>query len=227
MSLKDWAVMSSSIDRVFLALVVAFVAGCGERPPMRGRAPQVGSMDRSRYQCWEGGPHIVLPDSLRGDWHGDRMGSDPLDPSRDYGRACQVGRPFGLINVGRGNALVFADPPMVAWDLRGTDDSQDFFVLLAWEDESLDDLLDKAKARGSLEETSQRWIIEGRGAGLLYAGDNSAGTVVGRVEIPVAPGTYRILKSEFDEKGAGHVVRVRLQRDAGEGASPSPGLPPR
>ncbi len=210
--------MSNVLRAAFPAVIalVAFVSGCGGRPPVPNRAAPIGSMDRYIYQCWEGGPHIVLPDSLRGDWHGERMGNDPLDPSCDYGRACKVERHFGLIDVGRGKALVFTDPPMVAWDPQSTGDVQDFFVLLAWEQKSLDDLLDRTKARATLKETGQRWLIEGRGAGLLYAGDDAGGSVVGRVDIPLAPGAYRILTAEFDELGAGHVVRVHLRREPDE-----------
>ena len=108
-------------------------------------------MEKYKYDCWDGGPFIVLPESAIGSWHGVVGDRDPLDPQTDYGRACAIKGKFELIPVGNEQALVLGpDPPMVAYSPRSTANEIDLFILEAWNKVDLDTLIDKRwKARNS------------------------------------------------------------------------------
>jgi hypothetical protein len=117
-------------------------------------------MEKYKYQCWEGGPHIILPESLKKAWKGHAMAFDPLDPSTDYGRACAVTGDFGLIPVGSGHALVLAQsPPMVAWSPLSSTDTIDVFILKSWFGMDLDSLVDATMETAELKDTGETWQI--------------------------------------------------------------------
>ena len=61
-----------------------------------------------------GGPLILLPDGLP--WRGAPFNADPLSTEHDYGRACAVRDYAGVVQAGRGTALILSDEPLAtAW----------------------------------------------------------------------------------------------------------------
>jgi hypothetical protein len=181
----------------------------GDPPPSR-ETESIATLRGYKYQCWEGGPHILLPDYLRRDWRG--VGAIPLDAASDYGRACAVPGDFGLIQVGAGQALVLAQsPPMVAWSANSPAGVQDVFVLKSWQQFDLDGLLDEALSRAVFRDTGSRWVIPKPGAALYYAGDDPAKPLVGRIDIPLQAGTHKILSSIYADTTRGEVVVIRLE----------------
>lgn len=168
-------------------------------------------MEKYVYQCWEGGPHIVLPFSLRPYWKGYELGSDPLDLSRDYGRACAVTESFGFIQVGDGQALVLAqDPPMVAWSPQSSTEAIDLFILKSWFSMDLDSLIDETLNNVKLECTGKLWNIRDNQLGVYYAGDNPLDPIAGEIQIPCQQGTYELWMLHCKDEKRGDIVMIRL-----------------
>jgi hypothetical protein len=170
-------------------------------------------MDRYEYQCWDGGPHVVLPTAVAQSWRGHESTSDDLlDPASDYGRACQIEQPYGFIDVGSARALVLPDPPLVAWDPRSAAEPL-FFVLLGWDTDDTDGLLDRAKTKTELRDMEVTWVIPEDGVRVIYAGDDPDGTVGGRIDIPMAAGSYALFKGEYRVANDGHVVVLKFVQE--------------
>ena len=66
-------------------------------------------MSDIKYFSCEGGPHLLLPKSMRSEWRGMGDDYDPTRSDTDYARACAVEPPIGLIHVGSQQALVSAE----------------------------------------------------------------------------------------------------------------------
>jgi hypothetical protein len=202
------------ILRLVWIAVAAFLAlGCGptgrQQPSQTGGS--VAGMKRYRYQCWEGGPHILLPNYLRTEWRGYQVSRHPLDPSTDYGRACAVPGDFGLIRVGAGHALILGQsPPMIAWSPESPAGTQNLFILKSWEGLDLDSLLDTVLASADFRSTGLQWTIPEPGAALYFAGDDLEKPVAGRLDVPVPAGTYNLLSSKYADVRKGEVVAIRL-----------------
>ena len=71
-------------------------------------------MEKFDYLACDGGPHMLLPVALSGQWKGVTSMLNPLDPKTDYGRACAAVETsqMAVVSVGGGQALVFQDPPL-------------------------------------------------------------------------------------------------------------------
>ena len=134
------------------------------------------------------------------------MAADILAPETDYGRACQIQSPFGFISVGGVDALVFSDPPLAAWDLSSTPEEHYFFVLLGWNSVDTDALIDRAKAHAILTATDQCWDVPEGGARMIFAGDDSDGSIVGRIDIPSLAGKYNLSTGVYNLVPDGRVL---------------------
>ena len=175
--------------------------------------PPIAKMDRYLYQCFDGGPHIVLANTVATNWAGHEMAEDVLDPSTDYGRACQIRSQFGFISVGGVDALVFSNPPLAAWDPSSTADEHYFFVLLGWNSGDTDALIDRAKANAILTSTEQYWNVPEGGARMIFAGDDPDGSIVGRINIPSLAGRYNLSTGVYNVAADGHVLVLRFRTD--------------
>jgi hypothetical protein len=193
--------------------IACLTLGCSLNDPRHpDKTESVPRMERYKYQCWEGGPHLLLPDYLRGAWRGHDTGLRPLDPATDYGRACAVAGEFGLIPVGVGHALVLGqDPPMVAWSPHSPPRVEDIFVLKSWEHTDLDALLDAALGKAAFQETGLIWDVRESGGSIYYAGDDPIHPIAGRIAVPLLAGTYKILRSEYTDVTMGSLVVIRLE----------------
>ncbi|HUE72874.1 MAG TPA: Imm21 family immunity protein [Pirellulaceae bacterium] len=179
-------------------------------------------LKKYKYQCWEGGPHIVLPQSLKASWNGHQIGFHPLDPATDYGRAAAVPGDFGLISVGAGRALILAQsPPLVAWSPMSSADAIDLFILKSWSDQDLDLLIDAALEKADLQHTGDTWLIQDDQLGLYYAGDDPHKPIAGEITIPCQHGSYALWTYTHIEPGSGEVVMIRLIREKGAGQADS------
>ena len=173
-------------------------------------------MTEFKYFCADGGPHIVIPESLLKSWTGASNLVDILDPKTDYGRACAVSQPMGMLTVADGQALVLAgSPPMSAWrplpDGRGVD----VFVLESWNDQNLDALIKRAIAATpdeKMTDTGVSWKIDADNLMLMFAGESGAGnsSAYGILPMKITRGTYSIFKMQYDEaKGSVSIFRIR------------------
>jgi immunity protein 21 of polymorphic toxin system len=209
--------MRRLIGLVALFLVVPGGSSCTSSVDQATGAKAVAEvrrgMQKYKYQSWEGGPHIVLPESFKTSWQGHQLAINPLDPSTDYGRACAVSGDFGLIPVGKGRALVLAQsPPMVAWSPLSSADAIDLFVLKSWSDLGLDSLIDATVKKADLRPTGDTWQIQDDQLGLYYAGDDPQQPVAGEIVIPCRHGSYDLWTGTHTEPGGGEVVMTRLIR---------------
>ena len=177
----------------------------------------------SKYLACDGGPHLLLPFSARGDWKGCTDESDPLNPDTDYGRACLVEPPIGLVNVGAQKALVLAGNPLLTtWRGSPREGRLDLYVLEAWDEIDLDLLVDSAaSATQNTTDSGLRWVLKDGGISLMFAGEApgktntvSDNTVYGEIPIPVSPGTYKISTGSFDGEH-GRLWIARLERETG------------
>jgi len=94
-----------------------------------------------RYACNEGGPFVLLPQSVADRWEGADVGGDPLALTTDLGRACAIDDICGVISFEGSEILVIRHPPLLAWDEL---DCCCLFVLWAWHDEHTDGLIERA-----------------------------------------------------------------------------------
>src|SRR6266542_1864853 len=84
----------------------------------------------------DGGPHLFLPWDLVSHWHGVDGGVLPDFADTDYGRACDVPKPAGLLPVGPGQGLVIAgNPAMTYWVDTPNRTGGDLVVPRAWADD--------------------------------------------------------------------------------------------
>jgi hypothetical protein len=177
-------------------------------------------MTKYQYQSADGGPHIVLPDALRGAWAGGAFTG-----SGDYARACAVTGRFGLIPVGSANALVLAGSPgMVAFAPAADGGAADVIILEEWANTNLDGLIDRALAATptkAMTDTGKTWQVSGGGLTMIFAGDKPGDTAYGEERTPVPDGTYRLFEGLHKPKPLESVVICRLVPLAPQSA-PSP-----
>jgi hypothetical protein len=184
-----------------------------------GSASAVDEEDVEWFAC-DGGPHLILPRSLRRRWRGVENLADVLDPRTDYGRACAVAPPVGLIPVGDGAAVVLAgSPAMTGWRHSPHYEGVDFYVLEDLRAAGPDGLVEaalSALALNAIVDTGLRLMLKKAGLILMFAGDASGGAAYGEVGIATPPGVYRIMKAHHEgAEGSLWVIRLRPATEAG------------
>ena len=155
----------------------------------------------------EGGPHIVLPDLARDAWKGVSLDNyDVLDPSTDYGRACLVKEPVGLLSVGDQEALALAgSPPISAWMTAPKSGLIHLLVFERWPEEGPEELAEAIvpKLKSSdFSDTGLRWTVKSDGATLMSAADRPGSAYgFGEVRVPLRSSTYNILQARHEKRG--------------------------
>jgi hypothetical protein len=206
-----------SLWTIGLLLGASLVAGCDRSdagagsdiatPPAPATAP--AGMTKYIYQAADGGPHILLPDELRGAWRG----GNGISTSDDYARAGKVTGSFGLIPVGSGQGLVLAGSPgMAAIATRSDGRGADVIVLESWTSDNLDALIDESLAAlptGKLTDTKKTLTITASGATLIFAGDRPGNTAYGEERIKLEPGPYALHEGRH-KSNMGELVLCRL-----------------
>jgi hypothetical protein len=201
-------------------VATVMLTGCGQPAD---NAPQpspqkITGMSEFDYLACDGGPHLVLPKELSRQWKGASSYFEVLSASSDYGRACAAtsGRRMAIIPVGRGQAMVLANPPLSAWG-RSPEGWIDIYYLEAWADTNTDALLKRAIAAtptSAMTDTGKVMTLTEPGLILLFAGDQPGKTAFGELPIPIEPGGYRILEGHY--KGGTneeiYVYRLRPKR---------------
>lgn len=181
----------------------------GTSASARAEQTAAAGMTKYNYQCADGGPHIVLPDALRGAWSGGI-----LPTGGDYGRACAVTGDFGLIPVGEGQGLVLAgSPAMVALARSPDGNGADVFILQSWADMNLDGLVDRSLAAIPTEKmtpTGQTWQVDGGGLTAIFAADSPGDTAYGELRLSLPAGRYTLLKGHYNPKPNEEVVICRM-----------------
>ena len=87
---------------------------------------------------------------------------------------------------------------------------EEAFVLEAWNQLELDDLVDAARvSNGAWEDVGLTWSVPRGGAVLMFAGDRASSPVYGTVRLPVVARTYRITSSRLESNdGTGSIYRL-------------------
>lgn len=172
-------------------------------------------MSHFTYFACDGGPHLVLPKAVAAQWNGsDALGLITGKLTGDYGRACAVPAPFGMIPIGNNQALVLAEsPPMSAWGRSPDGDGVDVYLLESWKTTNLDALIESAIAATpttSMIDSKIIWTFDAIDAVLMFAGDKIGSSAYGQLDIALPAGKYRILKSHYnDPQGTLWIIRLK------------------
>lgn len=189
---------------LFFTISVIFISGCKKDTP-NSQMDEVDNMEagmnKYEYLCSDGGPFIIIPKSLSRKWKGHKINLiNPLDPKTDYGRACSIGSNWGKIKVGDGEALVFADPPMISWKYFEEEKYLEIYVMKFWKTTDLDSILDRVISNiksDSFKDTDATIHIDDSGLILVYAGDKIGDSLYGESYLAVDPGLYKIHAANF------------------------------
>jgi hypothetical protein len=177
---------------------------------------KASGMSGFEYLACDGGPHLVLPKELSGQWKGGG-GSvlAAINPLSDYRRACAAvtNQHMALISVGNGQAMVLAGPPMSAWG-RSPEGWIDIYYLEAWQDTNVDAMVKRAVAAtptSAMSDTGKVMTLTKPGLILLFAGDTPGSSAYGEFAIPIKAGSYQILEGHYKGRNweEGYVYRMR------------------
>lgn len=172
-------------------------------------------MCRHDYLACDGGPHLIVPSELRGQWRGGSwfgwmvliaasvlLRRSPKWLPGDYGRACAAvaDKSVALVRVGRGKAIVLQDPPMSAWG-HSPEGWVDVYDLQEWSSPNLDRLIRRAidvVPTAATKDTGCSLDLNAPDLVLMYAGDIAERSAYGQYLIPIEPGIYRVLTGVYD-----------------------------
>lgn len=168
---------------------------------------------KSRFFTSDGGPHLLLPNSVREYW-GKNHPVDLLTPGSDYQRACKIEPPFGFLEIGDAKGLILAGNPMITtWEQLPDKSGIDVCVFESWKIDNMDVLQTLALTAQSAAVFSGMgvdWIIPEGGLTLMYSGDRPGHSQYGEMNVPLKAGTYRVLKGSFhNDWGEVMIARVR------------------
>ncbi|MCK5272536.1 MAG: hypothetical protein KAJ52_08155 [Sedimentisphaerales bacterium] len=211
--------MQKMINRYLIILLTIFFAGCEDNETQMNEIEEsTPGMEKYKYLCSDGGPFIVIQNSLSSKWRGHKINmANPLDPKTDYGRACSIKDKWGMITVGMGTALVLADPPMISLGRSEGDKCIDIYVLQMWSNQNLDSLIDQALSGTSVDEfidTGKLLEVDDSGLLILYAGDKVGDTIYGELNIAVNYGIYSLYKAHYRDKNVELDIYRLRKRDA-------------
>ncbi|RPJ60862.1 MAG: hypothetical protein EHM23_01980 [Acidobacteria bacterium] len=186
------------------------------QPPLVAKPSEPAEPPSGEVQCFatDGGPHMILPNAARDSWNGvGEDFDDILDPSTDYGRACLVEEPVGLLSVGNHQALVLSgSPPMSGWMKGPQPDSIDVLVFNRWSEEGPEELAEKIVPKLTSKDfanTGLKWTVEGDGATLMSAVDRPGNSAYGEIPMRLSSGAYEILQARYEgRKGAFWIFRI-------------------
>ncbi|MEV0001019.1 Imm21 family immunity protein [Micromonospora sp. NPDC050980] len=195
------------IQRLAVAGADAIITDMGDL----GAALAATRRPKSRLSWVEsdGGPLVVVPESVLAQWRGVPNDFDPgdLDTWGDYGRACQVDGRAGSLEIGDGQALVLGDEPASTTYLS----AKRLFVrwIHGASEEQVIRLIPKAMETAAWEEVGT-WTTRGRAQlfDSALAGDELEHGR--RLVIDVAPGTYRIRTAYAEPASEAGIVLVQL-----------------
>ncbi len=160
------------------------------------------------WSCWQGGPHILLPEQVLHSWDGHRPPSDGrvidtkicFDGSvpADYWRACDVKELIGAISVGDQTGLVIGDEVPMSTLTHHPDGSLVIFVPMTWFSENsfaIADLPEIVRATAErFVDTGIRFIHRGGAVALqpaVFPGDDNE-EHFSRIMRPLAAGQYAV-----------------------------------
>ena len=120
-----------------------------------------------------------------------------------------------MIDVGKGSALVFANPPMVSWTSSEDNEHIYVFVLQMWNIMDLDSLIDKAITEtpdDAFEKTDAFLEVDKDGLLIVYAADKIGDTLYGELAIPTDSGKFAIYTALYKDKDC-EIEIYRLQKE--------------
>ena len=138
-----------------------------------------------------------------------------MNPASDYGRACAAvsSQHMALLAVGKGQAIVLANPPLSAWG-HSPEGWVDIYYLEAWADTNIDALIKRAVTgtpTSGMSDGGKIIKLNQPGLILLFAGDQPGNTAYGEHAIPIDAGAYRILEGHYQvgQKEEVYIYRLR------------------
>jgi hypothetical protein len=179
-------------------------------------------MSRIDWACWDGGPHILIPEAALPLWEGScppsngrliqvRRRFDPTGPATDFDRACEIEDLLGVIRVGGHDAIVIGDEVPMSTLARFANDSLAVFVPMTWSEPGAFGTAEAIAA--AIREAGGRFASTGLpmthpgGRVVLQAAVDGAGVPLGgRVVAELPSGSYTLMT--FDGDVTGGEVRV-------------------
>lgn len=168
-----------------------------------------------------GGPLLLLPDTLLPAWSGTDIPTDRAieansrwqgsGPASDYDRACDVSDYVGVIPVGVGSGLVLADEPLPTRWIP----SRDGGVLARWIFAPSDAVAEQAltKLPTALPwESVGTFSVHSSPLRLIDSADTGADLILSNTRIDVPPGNYEIMWARFDYDPETAFLLIRLTR---------------
>lgn len=136
----------------------------------------------------------MLPVLVARDWRGVSREGSVLDPNTDYGRACAITRPIGVLQVAGAEAVVFGpSPPMSAWGPSSDNRGTDVFIIEDWATDEVDSLLSVASHATELQDTHIVWRLPEGGVYLMSAADTATDPSYEPKWIPLPEGRCSIV----------------------------------
>ncbi|QQE10857.1 hypothetical protein JD969_15305 [Planctomycetota bacterium] len=211
-------IFHSLLNGVILSVFIMLTAGCGNNtdPELKAMYAEVAEgMDKYEYQCADGGPHVVLPDSQRTTWKGGSVNLLSGNLTGDYARACALLGYMGLIPLGDTHAFVFAgSPPMLSWSKVNDSNAFDFYYIETWDDLDTDAQIDQAiaYANDNLTKTDLAWDLQNsNGITMIFAAEKVGQTVYGELRMAIEPNIYDIYECHYqNEKSSDSIYVYRM-----------------
>lgn len=203
---------------LIVAIAIAFV-GCDQQTQTNDSqstaAQRQADMSEFEYLASDGGPHLVLPKELSGEWKGSSGFLFLLSSKNDYSRACAAttNQLMALLPVGHGQAIVLGNPPLSAWG-HSPEGWIDIYNLQAWADTNTDALIKRAVTNmptSGMKDSGKAITLNQPGLILLFAGDKPGNTAYGEYAIPIDAGSYRILEGHYKPQTNEEIFIYRLQ----------------
>ncbi|MBX3229743.1 MAG: hypothetical protein KIT84_05365 [Labilithrix sp.] len=169
--------------------------------------------DTLTYVETEGGPFVLLPLELKKAWKGAGDDDDDDDDESDYERAEAFVSTVGVLDVGKGKALVLGEAEVTAY--RATKDGGVFIQrVFGDEDAAVIRAVDGALASGKWKDAKLELLVAKKGKLALFdsacAYEDADEDEI--LEVTLAPGRYAIktarVKSKEVEAGLVRLVRL-------------------
>ena len=171
----------------------------------------------------DGGPHLLMPQSLRGVWRGSgppfdgrvvdarfRWTMDAADPATDYDAACDVDDAVGVIEVAGRQAVVLGDEvPLSTWLPCAAFDGGVLVVALAWESERFDGTVRAAVDLLTLDHfgaTGLVFALDQPGCLLCAACDAGPDWLYSTQDIDIPAGRYALWGADIQMDGVAMTV---------------------
>jgi len=173
--------------------------------------------DRLPLAICDGGPHLFIPWDLVSQWRGADGGLLPDFADTDYGRACLVSGPAGLLQVGPGQGLVIAgSPAFTYWVGAPNRPGGDLVTPRSWTFDFTNSQIREACGDAVPKRFRDLDLVllnPSHGCCLFAACDRAPDRVYATSWVPLARGSYRVFAAEVEWPAGLQLQLIRLEVD--------------